>query len=67
MNVKIVSEEDLIKRFREAIHIMNNMRNIQKLWDENYGVELKVKKKGWEKQADEFLKEIGNSHICIKS
>lgn len=66
MNVTIRTEKELVEKFRKAIHILNNMRNIQKLWEEKYGVELKTKRKAWEKQADDFLKEIGDPFICIK-
>jgi len=58
MNIVIQSEEELIRTLREALHILNNMRNVQKLWDERYGVELKNKKKTWEGKADEFLKSL---------
>lgn len=66
MNIKIQSEE-LIRRLREAIHIMENMRKFQKLWQENHGVELKTKKVSWEGKADAFLLELGTPQIVIKS
>lgn len=55
MNIKIDSEQELIKIAQEAIRIIVNLRHSTTRWEESYGVELKNKKKNWEKTADEFI------------
>lgn len=68
MKVRIESEEELVHEFREALHILVNMRKFQKLWEDNLGVELKNRKKYWEGKADEFLLKLGETlQINIKS
>ena len=67
MKVKITSEEELVGKFREAIHVLENMRKFQKLWDGNYGVNLRERKKYWEGKADSFLSDLENVTINIKS
>lgn len=68
MRVRIESEAELVKKFREAIEIIENLRKFQKLWEESFGVELKEKKKRWEATADKFLKDLGDKpQIVITS
>jgi len=58
MNIKISSEEELIKVATEALHILSNMRRFQKAWEQDFGVELKTRKKWFEKRADDFLAKL---------
>lgn len=68
MNVKVDTEEKLVHTLREAIHILENMRRFQKLWEEAHGVELKERKKYWEGKADNFLTDLGEQPgIIVKS
>lgn len=62
MNIKINSEEDLFDNFKEAIHILNNLRYYTKDWEENYGVESKMRKKRWEEKADKLLTRLDPNH-----
>lgn len=68
MRLRIESEKVLVHKFREAVEIIENLRKFQKLWEEQYGVPLKEKKKRWEAKADQFLKDLGDTPgIIIKS
>jgi len=67
MKVVIRSEEELAHEFREAVHILENLRKFQILWEESYGKTLKERKKYWEQKADQFLNRLDNSQIKIKS
>lgn len=62
MNIKIHSEDDLLDKFKKAIHILNNLRHYTKDWEENYGVESKMRKKRWEEKADKLLAELDPKH-----
>jgi len=59
MNIKINSEEEMVKSFRQLIHLTVNTRHWQIEWQENYGCELKLAKKRWEEKLDAFLLEMG--------
>jgi hypothetical protein len=60
MKIIISEGEDVTEMFKEAITILNNMRHWQKEWEQEYGCELKAKKKRWEREADNFLTSIGS-------
>lgn len=60
MRIILSPGEDVTEIFKEAITILNNMRRWQKEWEQEYGCELKAKKKRWERLADEFLTSIGS-------
>lgn len=49
---------DPLKAASELAHILLNLRHFSKLWDDNYGVEAKKRKKFWEQKADEYLESI---------
>lgn len=61
MKITLTQGEDVTETFKEAITILNNMRRWQKEWEEDYGCELKRRKKRWERMADEFLTRLGAS------
>jgi hypothetical protein len=67
MKVVIRSEEELAHEFREVVNALANLRKFTKLWEGNYGVALKEKKKRWEAKSDELLKRLQESQIKIKS
>lgn len=58
MKIKVNSEEELIKITEEAIRIIANLRKFTRLWQETHGVELKERKKCWERNADEFIEKL---------
>lgn len=58
MKVTIKSEQELIEVATEAIHLLSNLRRYQKLWENNYGVELKQRKKYYEELCDKFLEKL---------
>lgn len=58
MKIKIKSEEELVNVTEELIHVIANLRKFTKLWEESYGVELKKKKKHYEKRADDLIERI---------
>jgi hypothetical protein len=70
MEIKINSEQELIKVAEEAIRVISNLRKFTKLWEESYGVELKERKKRWEARADKFINELQafelKTNECIK-
>ncbi len=59
MNIKLIPGQDVTETFKRSITILNNLRRFQKKWEENYGVELKTRKKTWEEKADKFLESLG--------
>lgn len=61
MNIKITSEEELVDKFKKAVHILNNLRKTTKDWKEHLGYLTKNKKEEWETKADNFLEELGAS------
>lgn len=61
MNIKIASEEELVDKFKKAVHILNNLRKTTKDWKEHLGHLTKDKKERWEETADKFLEELGVS------
>jgi len=66
--VRITTNEELIKKYRNLLEITGKMRRYQKSWEENYGVELKTLKKHWEAKADEYLSDLGGQpEIIIES
>lgn len=58
MIIKINSEEELISVAIELAHCLCNLRKFTKLWEQDYGVELKARKKYWEKKADELIQRL---------
>ena len=58
MNIKISSEEELIEVAIEAIHLLNNLRHVTKLWNESHGCELRSRKKYYEELCDKFLEKL---------
>lgn len=58
MKVIISSEEQLIVVAEKAIKIIANLRKYTTLWEQEYGVELKNRKKYWEIEADKFVKSL---------
>ena len=58
MIIKISSEDELQKVAAVAIHLIINLRNATKNWEGEYGAELKLVKKNWEKKADEFIHQL---------
>lgn len=59
MNIKLTPGQDVTETFKRSLTILNNLRRFQKKWEENYGVELKTRKKIWEEKADKFLELLG--------
>jgi hypothetical protein len=59
MNLKIKTEEELVEAFKKLLHISVNLRNAQSIWEREYGVYAKDKKKEWEGKMDNFLIELG--------
>jgi hypothetical protein len=58
MKIKIQSEEELTSVCEEALHIIANLRKFTKLWEQDFGVELKTKKKRYEQMADELIERL---------
>lgn len=58
MKITISSEKELIEVAQEALHIIANMRKFQKLWEQDYGVELKIRKKYYEAKADALIERL---------
>jgi hypothetical protein len=72
MKIQIRNEEELLKITEEAIRVIANLRKFTKLWEESYGIQLKDRKKCWEKNADLFIEKLQmlelhrNEHIKIE-
>jgi hypothetical protein len=62
MHLKIESEEDLIKEFKELMHISVNMRYWQKQWKEHYGAHNRVAKEKWEERYDNLLEKLNATY-----
>ena len=58
MNVKIKSEDELIERFAQAVHIMRRLRYWTEMWHTYHGSYYLKRKKEWEERRDLFLEEI---------
>lgn len=58
MTITITSEEELKEVAAKAIHLLVNLRNAQKKWEDDFGSELKLVKKNWETKADNFISEL---------
>lgn len=58
VKVKIKTEAELYSVCTELLHITLNLRKFTKLWEENYGVEIKARKKYWEDKADSLLQRL---------
>lgn len=48
MKIKISTEEELIEVATEAIHLLSNLRQVTKLWNESHGYELRNRRKYYE-------------------
>lgn len=66
MNIKIESEEDLLNKFKKAVHILNNLRYTTEDWKEKYGCEARLRKERWEKAADNLLEKLDPKHKKLK-
>lgn len=58
MKIKVTSEQELVNVATELLHCLCNLRKFTKLWEENYGVEIKARKKYWEDKADSLLQRL---------
>lgn len=58
MKVVVHSEQELIEVATEAIHLLNNLRHVTKLWNESHGCELRSRKKYYEELSDKFLEKL---------
>lgn len=55
MDIKVSSEVNLVEVATRAIHLLNNLRNANKVYETNPGFEAKQSKRRWEQQVDSFL------------
>lgn len=63
MKIKITSETDLLSIAAKSVHILNNLSNAQKQFDECPGFASRQNLKRWRQISDEYLKEIsGNEY-----
>lgn len=58
MKITIHSEEELIQVTKELVHVLCNLRKFSKLWEQEYGVKLKERKKYYEAKADELIERL---------
>jgi hypothetical protein len=58
MKILIQTEEELLQVTSELIHVLCNLRKFTKLWEQDFGVELKTKKKRYEQMADELIERL---------
>lgn len=58
MKIKVTSEDELLTICADALHVLTYLRKYTKLWEENYGVELKTRKKHYEKEADKLIEQL---------
>lgn len=58
MKILIRDEQELVNVATELVHVLNNLRFFTRKWEENYGVELRARKKYYEEKADELLKRL---------
>lgn len=58
MKIKITSEQELVNVAEELIHVIANLRKFTRLWEETHGVDLKARKKYYEKQADALIERL---------
>lgn len=58
MKIIINSEDELIGVAEEALHILANLRKFTVLWETSHGVQLKERKKYYEKKADELIQRL---------
>lgn len=58
MKIKISSEQELVNVAEELIHVIANLRKFTRLWEETHGVDLKARKKYYEKEADALIERL---------
>lgn len=58
MKITVTSEQELVNVATELAHVLSHLRKYQKKWEQNYGVELKNRKKFWEERADALLQRL---------
>jgi hypothetical protein len=66
MKVVINSEEELIDKFKESVHILNNLRHFTKIWQDHYGAGNNFKRVYWQEKADKFLDSLDASKTRSK-
>lgn len=74
ITVKVHSEEELMALSGELLHALVNVRYWTKKWEQEYGCEMKIKKKYWEARADELIAKMqglpqnisGNKKVVIQ-
>jgi hypothetical protein len=71
MDVKINSEENLVSVAAQAIHILNNLNNANKQWDDNPGFSARQNLRRWRQISEDFLKaisdrEYSNNKVSLK-
>lgn len=59
MIVRIKSEAELVELTKELLHIIVNLRFHSSIWEREYGYLHKMKKKSWEKKADDLIEKLG--------
>jgi hypothetical protein len=55
--LKVNSEEELLQKASNLFHILVNLRDKTKKWENHGGYINRQNRKYWEKKADEFIKE----------
>lgn len=60
MMLKFEDSDEVDKYFIKALEILINLREKTKDWQEHYGEDRTRKKRRWEGEADEFLKDLKN-------
>lgn len=61
MDIKVTSEKDAVKMAAQSTHILNNLRNASRKYEESPGFETRTNKRRWEEIADAFLKKVSAS------
>lgn len=58
MKIRVQNEEQLVNVAEELIHVIANLRKFTRLWEETHGVDLKARKKYYEKEADALIERL---------
>lgn len=58
MKILIRDEQELVNVAEELIHVIANLRKFTRLWEETHGVDLKARKKYYEKEADTLIERL---------
>lgn len=67
MHIKVDSDEELVKIATEAIHILNNLLEANKNWNDQSGYEARQNKTRWEQLAESYLARISGNEVNYKS